>query len=258
MILEIDVALDYGVEGLATVLLQLEAAGMADQRVLAAETLVDGAEHFSRVAAEEGVGERIWTRVRDRLDCHYHARIALDRPTVDLAGLPQSPLEELPAAAVKFLMGSRYVPSEKFQGFVDAEFAGLAGGTRVMAMRDWIESGFAYVPGSSDEATTAVDTFVERRGICRDYAHVMIALARASGIPARMASVYAPSVEPPDFHAVAEVWLGGAWRPVDATGMAEAPEIVRIGVGRDAADIPFMLVFGACSLNDQNVAVRRA
>jgi transglutaminase-like putative cysteine protease len=208
--------------------------------------------------AEEGIGERIWTRVRDRLDCHYRARVVLDRTEVDLARLPQAPLEELPAAAVKFLMGSRYVPSEKFQRFADVEFAGLSGGARVAAMRDWIESSFAYVRGSSDEATTAVDTFVERRGICRDYAHVMIALARASGIPARMASVYAPSVEPPDFHAVAEVWLGGAWHLVDATGMAHAPEIARIGVGRDAADIPFMLVFGPCSLNGQNVAVRRA
>jgi transglutaminase-like putative cysteine protease len=167
-------------------------------------------------------------------------------------------LEDLPADAVKFIMGSRYIPSEKFQGFVDAEFGGLAGGPRVAAMRDWIERRFCYVSGASDEETTAIDSFVERRGICRDYAHVMIALARASGIPARMAGVYAPSVEPPDFHAVAEVFLGGAWHLVDATGMAGPTEIARIGVGRDAADIPFMLVFGPSTLNSQSVAVRRA
>jgi hypothetical protein len=62
--------------------------------------------------------------------------------------------------------------------------------------------------------------FVERRGVCRDYAHVMIALARAAHIPARMASAYALGVEPQDFHAVAEIYLAGDWHPVDATGMA--------------------------------------
>ena len=72
-----------------------------------------------------------------------------------------------------------------------------------------------------------METFVERRGICRDYAHLMITLARASGMPARMVSVYAPDVEPPDFHAVAEVFVGGEWRLIDATGMAEPDTMVR-------------------------------
>ena len=85
----------------------------------------------------------------------------------------------------------------------------------------------------------------------------MICLARASQVPARMVSVYAPSVEPPDFHAVAEVWLDGAWRLVDATGMAEAPEMARIGVGRDAADIAFMMVFGPSTLKEQVVKVSK-
>src|SRR3546814_9410140 len=76
-------------------------------------------------------------------------------------------------------------------------------------MRDWIESRFTYVSGASNSETGALDSFVERRGVCRDYAHVMIALARAAHIPARMASVYALRVRPQDFHAVAEVYLDG-------------------------------------------------
>jgi transglutaminase-like putative cysteine protease len=103
---------------------------------------------------------------------------------------------------------------------------------------------------------------VERRGICRDYAHVMITLARAAAIPARYASVYAPGVEPPDFHAVAEVFLadatipgGGAWHLVDATGMADPANMVKIGVGRDAADVSFMTVFGCAEFGDKMVAV---
>ncbi len=159
---------------------------------------------------------------------------------------------------VRHLLDSRFIPAEKFRQFVEAEFGSLHGGARIAAMRDWIEASFEYVRGSSDAETTAVDTFVGRQGVCRDYAHVMICLARASQIPARMVSVYAPSVEPPDFHAVAEVWLDGAWRLVDATGMADASEMARIGVGRDAADIAFMMVFGASELKDQRVKVVKA
>src|SRR3546814_14959125 len=76
-------------------------------------------------------------------------------------------------------------------------------------MRDWIENRFTYVSGAGNSETGALDSFVERRGVCRDYTHVMIALARAAHIPARMASVYALRVAPQDFHAVAEVYLDG-------------------------------------------------
>jgi transglutaminase-like putative cysteine protease len=131
-------------------------------------------------------------------------------------------------------------------------------------MRDWIANNFRYEPGSSTTNTTALDSFIERRGICRDYAHVMVTLARASAIPARYVSCYAPGVDPPDFHAVAEVFLadptvpgGGAWHLVDATGMADAADTVKIGVGRDAADVSFMTVFGQADFGDKSVSATK-
>ena len=130
------------------------------------------------------------------------------------------------------------------------------------AIREWIHTTFAYTPGASGPHTTALDSFIERRGICRDYAHVLIALARASAIPARYVACYAPGVEPPDFHAVAEVFLddpdtegGGAWQLVDATGMADPAETVKIGVGRDAADVSFLTSFGPNDFHNQCVKV---
>jgi transglutaminase-like putative cysteine protease len=165
---------------------------------------------------------------------------------------------------VQYLFDSRYCPAERFQPFVEAEFGGLTGGTRVLAMRDWIASHLSYTPGTSNPTTTALDTFVERRGICRDYTHLLVTLARASAIPARYCSVYAPGVEPQDFHAVAEVFLadptipgGGAWHLVDATGMADPADTVKIGVGRDAADVSFMTVFGEVEFEDKMVAVSK-
>ena len=258
MILEIGVGLDYAVEGRAIVLLQVEAAALADQRVLTSRTRIAGHHGLARVPADDRIGERTWTEVEGRLRLRYAARVAVERPAVDLGKLAEAPMHALPGEVVKYLMGSRFVAPEKFERFAEAEFGGLSGGARVLAMRDWIEAHLDYVRGSSDEETTAIDTFVERQGICRDYAHLMVALARASRIPARMVSVYAPSVEPPDFHAVAEVWLDGSWHLVDATGMARPEEMARIGVGRDAADIPFMLVYGASELKKQSVSVLRA
>ena len=192
----------------------------------------------------------------------YTARATIQRLLPDIAALDRLELHELPAEAVQYLLDSRYCPADRLQPFVEAEFGGLEGGARVMAIRDWIAGNMAYVPGCSDSNTTALDSFLERRGVCRDYAHVLIALARASAIPARYCSVYAPGVEPPDFHAVAEVFLadptipgGGAWHLVDATGMADPAAIVKIGVGRDAADVSFMTVFGEATFEDKQVSV---
>jgi transglutaminase-like putative cysteine protease len=133
----------------------------------------------------------------------------------------------------------------------------------VQAICEWIAENFSYVPGTSDSNTTALDSFVERRGICRDYAHVLVTLVRASAIPARYVSAYAPGVNPPDFHALAEVFLadptiegGGAWFMVDATGMADPAKTVKIGVGRDAADVSFMTVFGEAKFGDKEVLVK--
>jgi transglutaminase-like putative cysteine protease len=176
---------------------------------------------------------------------------------VDLAALPKSPLHLLPGEAVPYLMPSRYCPSNRFEPFIGEEFGALEGGAKIAAMRDWIGAHLSYVPGASHGETTALDTFHDRAGICRDYAHLMITLARAAEIPARVASVYAPGVTPPDFHAVAEVYLGGAWHLVDATGMAQANEIAVVGVGRDIGDVAFLTAFGALEMNGQNVAVER-
>ncbi len=258
MIVDISVRLDYAVPEATTILLQIEAAPLLDQRILDAKILVRDPIYFARVPAEDGVGERSWVQSHERFECTYQARVEIDRPALDLATLPQAPLHELTGDMVKYLMDSRFVPAEKFHHFVEAEFPGLTGGTRILALRDWVEAHLDYVPGTSNAETTAVDTFVGRQGVCRDYAHVMVGLARAAGVPARMVSVYAPSVDPQDFHAVTEVYLGGAWHLVDATGMAGPDEIVRIGVGRDAADIPFMMVFGKSQLTEQSVEVKLA
>ena len=255
MQLHIQVQPDYRLPRPTDVLLQLEAAHLPEQSVRNAELVLSPHDHFARVAGHDAIGERVWIRASDRLTAEYRATVAISRILNDCATLAAIPPHQLPGETVEYLLPSRYCPSDRFQTFVEAEFAGLEGGAAVAAMRDWIERHLRYVPGSSDTNTTAADTFIARQGICRDYAHLLITLARAGGVPARMASVYALGVDPPDFHAVAEVFVGGEWHLVDATGMAEEANMAKIGVGRDAGDVAFLTAFGTVEMLEQRVTV---
>lgn len=256
MNLEIQVQLDYTFEQPCDVLVQIEAAKLPGQMVRQAHIAAPAAEYFARVPAQDGMGERIWIRAEGQLIVDYSAQVELSRQTADLASLAIIAPHQLPGEAVPYLIPSRYCQSNQMATFVTEEFGAIEGGAKVAAMRDWVAAHLSYVPGSSDANTTAVDTFVARQGICRDYAHLVVTLARAADIPARIASVYAPGVTPPDFHAVAEVFLGGSWHLVDATGMASAADIAIIGIGRDIGDVAFLTAFGPLEMNGQSVTVR--
>ncbi|MDB5703674.1 MAG: Transglutaminase-like [Sphingomonas bacterium] len=257
MRLAIDVMLDYSIEGAADVLLLVEAAAMADQRLEVQDLRVYCPEPLRVVPGEEGIGQRTWARGEGAFMVEYKAVVAIDRAVSDLAGLAATPVRALPAEAVPYLLPSRYCESDHFEGFVEREFGGLEGGALAAALSAWVRANLDYASGASSGVTTALMTFADRRGVCRDYAHLLTALARAGGIPARCVSAYAPGVDPPDFHAVVELWLAGAWHLVDPTGMASCGDLARVAVGRDATDIAFMTVFGRATMNRQTVSVRR-
>ncbi len=257
MTLSIHTTLEYDFAQPTDVLLQLEAAMIPEQAVHSAHIAISPVEHFARVPGQDLIGERIWLRLTGRLSVDYTATVTPQRMTGDWTQLPAVPPHMLPGETVQYLLPSRYCPSDKFEALVEAEFGDLCGGERIAAIREWIAGSFTYCSGVSTAATDAVDSYVTRQGVCRDFAHVMVALARASTIPARFVSVYAPDVEPQDFHAVAEVFLDGAWHLVDPTGMAEAADMAKIGVGRDAADVSFLTSYGQATLIAQSVEVRR-
>ena len=258
MRLTIDVHLDYGFPAPADVLLQIEAALLPDQRIVDARMDVYSDQPIRAVPGEEGIGQRCWARSDGRLVVDYRATIEVTRPLVALDRYGATPMRMLPGEVTGYLLPSRYCQSDRLEGFVLREFAGLEGGALAAALTAWVAESLDYRSGSSVGETTALDTFATRAGVCRDYAHLLVALARAGGIPARCVSAYAPGVDPPDFHAVAELWLDGAWRLVDATGMARCQDIARVCVGRDATDIAFMTIFGSAWLQSQVVRVAAA
>jgi transglutaminase-like putative cysteine protease len=173
---------------------------------------------------------------------------------------PGTDLEEIAGGlvdsdAILALRQSRFCPSDAVAGFAAREFADLQPGADIArSVADWVFERFAYEPGSSGPLDTAVDTLLAGAGVCRDFAHLTIALCRALGVPARLVAVYAPGLSPMDFHAVVEVRRGARWEIHDPTRLAPRSSLVRISTGRDAADTAFATTLhGTIELTTQSV-----
>ncbi|GAB2520948.1 transglutaminase-like domain-containing protein [Paramicrobacterium agarici] len=163
-------------------------------------------------------------------DVFYSALVAGSRPV--------EPVGEIDL--VSYLRPSRYAESDALYVQARSMFAGLTGLALVNAVATWTHDTLEYVPGSSRGTDSARTTLNAGRGVCRDFAHVVVTMLRACDVPARVAAVYAPGLAPMDFHAVAEAWVDGRWRVVDATRLAPRQSLVRISTGRDASDIAFL------------------
>ncbi len=167
--------------------------------------------------------------------------------------------EPLPASEADLLVygrPSRYAESDALAPTAEGEFRGIRDPSQLLAaVSSWVGTRLAYVSGSSLPTDGATRTLLARQGVCRDYAHLCVALLRGLGVPARSVAVYAPGVSPMDFHAVAEAWIDDAWRVVDATTLAPRSTLVRIATGRDAADTAFLtVVSGRADLVEVEVA----
>ena len=163
---------------------------------------------------------------------------------VEVEGRVAPPTTE-PLDLIRYLRPSRYCESDSLNAMARSQFWGLSGHVLLNAVVSWVSDKLSYVSGSSQPTDGAVRTLSDGRGVCRDYAHVVIALLRALDVPARMVAVYAPGLEPMDFHAVVEAHIEGEWWLVDATRLAPRQTMLRISTGRDAADIAFLTNHGA-------------
>lgn len=248
--------LAYEVRDTTVFLLNIEAAALRNQKILT-ERLnltptvavdrheLDGGTRLVRVVVEPGTFE-----------VDYAATIDLSMYDADPASLGETPVAELPLEVTPFLNPSRYCQSDRLARFALREFGALPPGhQRVTAICNWIYENVDYLSGSSTSETSAYDTMVQRAGVCRDFAHLGIAFCRALSIPARFASSYAWQLDPPDFHAVFECYLDGAWYLFDPTRKAALQGLVRIGVGRDAADAAFATIFGNAVMTDMAVSI---
>jgi transglutaminase-like putative cysteine protease len=183
------------------------------------------------------------------LAVHYEATVDIAHHVAHPADVPEVPVAHLPPEVLPYLYPSRYCQSDRLGNLAMAQFGALPHGhTRVQAIQQWVRSQVTFKSNTSNSMTSAIDTLTDRVGVCRDFAHLMIAVCRALNIPARFTTGIDygadPTLGPTDFHAYVEVYLGHRWYLFDPSGTAIPMGFVRIGTGRDAADGSFATIFG--------------
>ena len=196
------------------------------------------------------------TAPQGKLEVNYQATVALYLEEDNPNTIPEIPPDKLPLRVLNYVYPSRYCESDRLINLANKEFGHLLPDySRVTAICNWIYENITYLSGSTDSQTSAYEIVTQRTGVCRDFAHLGIAFCRALNIPARFVSGYAYSLEPPDFHAAFEAYLGSRWYLFDATRLIPRKGFVRIGTGRDAADVSFAMIFGSAQLDSMKVSV---
>lgn len=183
------------------------------------------------------------------LTLSYAATVDMAHFSADPQQLAEVPISRLPPEVMGYLTPSRYCQSDRLGRLAASEFGGLPQGyQRVQAIQAWVKQHVKFQGNTTNSNTSAIDTLIERVGVCRDFSHLMIALCRAVNIPARFATGtdYGsdPALGPPDFQAYVEVFVGDRWYVLDASSTAMPMGFVRFGTGRDAADVAFATIFG--------------
>lgn len=160
-------------------------------------------------------------------------------------GEPFVEIQYLPDSVLSYLLPSRYCESDHFHQMASEISAGQRPGyDQVASIVAWIRENIQYCPGSSDSPLSAVEMNARQVGVCRDLAHLGIAMCRSLSIPARMVVGYLYGLEPMDLHAWFEVYVGGRWYTFDATQAYPKGGYVAVGYGRDATDVAVYNQFG--------------
>jgi transglutaminase-like putative cysteine protease len=183
-----------------------------------------------------------------------------DEQEPDGTAAPQLPVDEVPGEILHFTLPSRYCLSDQLMGMAWELFGQTEpSGARVQAVCDWVHDNIKFQYGASNPLTTAVDVLEQRKGVCRDLAHLAITFCRALNIPARYVFGYLPDiyVEPPDspmdFAAWMEVYLGDRWWTFDPRNNERRVGRVLIGRGRDALDVAMLTTFGPAAFRSMTV-----
>lgn len=177
-------------------------------------------------------------------ELRYAATLDVMRSPAPAEVKPDNP-GRLPLTVLTYTLPSRYCESDRFSQLAWELFGRIENrAEQVREICRWVDANLAYAPGATDSRTSAWDVWQLRKGVCRDYTHLAIALCRALSIPARYVGGYAAGLDPMDFHACLEVYLGGQWYLFDPSDDIAPENIVVIARGRDAANAPLTTIFG--------------
>lgn len=256
--------LDYQVGGPADFIFAIHAARTEQQRVLTEAVIVEPAVAW-RVEEEPHFGNRLLRLRADAGPLHvrYMGSVEVEHFIADPGDIVAAPLDALPVQTLPFLWSSRYCQADSVQQLAWREFGNMTPGfAQVDAVCRWVRAQVEFRVGTSTVRTSALETLEQRMGVCRDFAHSMIAILRSLNYPARFVTGVdygaEESLGPPDFHSYVEAWIGDRWWLFDPTGITPLTGLIRIGTGRDAADVAFATMFGNVQGNAPRVAFAAA
>ena len=246
----IDCELDYDVPQQSLFVFNLGVPSTPAQRVVAETVSTTPANPLDEFRDESGRNRFFRVDVPPgQFNIRYLATVEVQAPDCDMSAR-ETPLAKVPGEVLSYVQGSRYCEVEALYDFAVRTFGNMPPGyQRVQSICHWVKENVDYRLGSSTTTYSARDVLANRAGVCRDFANLDIALCRALNIPARFVTAYTKYEEPPqDFHAVVEAFLGDRWCLFDPTELASISDLVRLGTGRDASDVPFATFFGAARL----------
>jgi transglutaminase-like putative cysteine protease len=253
----INSSLSYVVNGPTTFIFNIHALNTSSQNVLEEKLEIDPQMNLEEYKSHDGSSRFVRLKVQEptNFTLKYSAIVDMNYTLIDESSSAQMvSVVELDSYIASFLYPSRYCQSDQLMKFAYKEFGHHNSVyDTVLAITDWIYANIEYTSGSTNSQTSAIDTITERVGVCRDFAHLGIALCRALTIPARYFTGYAYQLNPPDFHACMEVYIDGNWIIFDSTKLAPLNGLVKIANGRDAADSAVASIFGNASGTAVNV-----
>jgi transglutaminase-like putative cysteine protease len=240
--------IEYQVHQPSTFIFNIHALRTSNQTVLEETLEIDPYLRMEEFSSAGGVNRFVRLEVKDKITfkLSYNATVDTGAQVISFGeNVEAVPVLKLDGDVIPFLFPSRYCQSDKLQRLAFNHFGHIQNVfSQVMGITDWIYENVAYISGSTDSQTSAHDTITERAGVCRDFAHLGIALCRALSIPARYFTGYSFKLNPPDFHACFEAFVGGHWIIFDPTKLAPLNGLVKIANGRDAADAAVATTFG--------------
>ncbi len=252
MKLKVNADLTYHVDAPSTMIMNIHALRTPHQSVLEEIFTINPYMKGEELVSVHGENRfiRIEAPMESDLSITYQATVDNSFKFIDLKDLEETSVSRLDTSEFIYLHPSRYCQSDKLYRLANNKFGSIKNPfEKVIAVTDWIHRSIEYLSGSTNSETSACDTVTERAGVCRDFAHLGIALCRALTIPARYFTGYAYQLMPPDFHACFEANLGGEWILFDATKLAPLNGLVKIATGRDAADTSIASIFGQATCN---------
>jgi hypothetical protein len=254
---QVSSSLEYDVKSFGTLILNIHAFKTPGQLVLEETLTVDPFFEAKEMVSSDGQHRLVCLEVNNEtaIRISYSAIVETTFHITDHSADKELQVSQLPADYLQYLYPSRYCQSDKLFRLANNKFGKIENPfQQVIAVTEWITSHVEYLSGSTNSQTSAFDTVTEQVGVCRDFAHLAIALCRALNIPARYFSGYAYQLNPPDFHGCFEAYLNGFWVIFDSTKLVPLNGLVRIGTGRDAADTAISTIFGDVSCNAINVS----